>query len=82
MVRNYVTAFIKSFYKRNDMPMLELTPNFIKEFAAYLTAERGLKSVCTIPYQPECEGAHRMRTNTPCVEDRMTYFLPSMCIIS
>lgn len=42
--RNYVAAFIKSFYKRNDMSMLELTPEFIKEFAAYLTAERGLKN--------------------------------------
>ena len=42
--RNYVAAFIKSFYKRNDMSMLELTPDFIKEFAAYLTAERGLKN--------------------------------------
>ncbi len=42
--RNYVAAFIKSFYKRTDMSMLELTPDFIKEFAAYLTAERGLKS--------------------------------------
>ncbi len=41
--RNYVTAFIKSFYKRNDMSMLELTPDFIKEFAAYLTVKRGLK---------------------------------------
>ena len=28
--RNYVAAFIKSFYKRNDMSMLELTPDFIK----------------------------------------------------
>ena len=37
--RNYVAAFIKSFYKRTDMSMLELTPDFIKEFAAYLTAE-------------------------------------------
>ena len=42
--RNYVTAFIKSFYKRTDMSMLELTPDFIKEFVAYLTAERGLKN--------------------------------------
>ncbi|WP_259301473.1 phage integrase SAM-like domain-containing protein, partial [Phocaeicola vulgatus] len=33
--RNYVTAFIKSFYRRTDMSMLELTPDFIKEFAAY-----------------------------------------------
>lgn len=46
MVRsmNYVAAFIKSFYKRTDMSMLELTPDFIKEFAAYLTNERGLKN--------------------------------------
>lgn len=42
--RNYVAAFIKSFYKRTDMSMLELTPDFIKEFAAYLTNERGLKN--------------------------------------
>ena len=42
--RNYVVAFIKSFYRRTDMSMLELTPDFIKEFAAYLTAERGLKN--------------------------------------
>ena len=28
--RNYVAAFIKSFYKRTDMSMLELTPDFIK----------------------------------------------------
>lgn len=42
--RNYVAAFIKSFYKRNDMSMLELTPDFIKEFAAYLTTKRNLKN--------------------------------------
>ena len=34
--RNHVAAFIKSFYRRSDMSMLELTPDFIKEFAAYL----------------------------------------------
>ena len=42
--RNYVAAFIKAFYKRNDMSMLELTPDFIKEFAAYLTTVRNLKN--------------------------------------
>lgn len=42
--RNYVAAFIKAFYKRNDMSMLKLTPDFIKEFAAYLTTERNLKN--------------------------------------
>ena len=36
--RNHVAAFIKSFYRRSDMSMLELTPRiFIKEFAAYLS---------------------------------------------
>lgn len=42
--RNYVTTFIKAFYRRNDTSMLELTPDFIKEFAAYLTTERNLKN--------------------------------------
>ena len=42
--RNYVAAFIKSFYKRNDMSMLELTPDFIKEFSVFLTTEQGLKN--------------------------------------
>lgn len=36
MVRKYVADFIKSFYKRADMSMLELTPDFIKEFVANL----------------------------------------------
>lgn len=42
--RNYVAAFIKSFYKRNDMSMLELTPDFIKEFAVLLSTDRGLQN--------------------------------------
>lgn len=42
--RNYVAAFIKSFYKRNDMSMLELIPDFIKEFSVFLTTEQGLKN--------------------------------------
>ena len=42
--RNHVAAFIKSFYKRNDMSMLELTLDFIKEFAAYLSTEAGLQN--------------------------------------
>jgi len=41
VARNYVAAFIKSFYKRTDMAMPELTPDFIKEFAAYLSTETG-----------------------------------------
>ena len=44
MARNYVAAFIKSFYKRNDMSMLELTPDFIKKFAVYLSTEAGLRN--------------------------------------
>lgn len=39
-----MAAFIKSFYKRNDMSMLELTPDFIKEFSVFLTTEQGLKN--------------------------------------
>lgn len=41
--RNHVAAFIKSYYKRNDISMLELTPDFINEFAAYLSTESGLQ---------------------------------------
>lgn len=40
--RNHVAAFIKSRYKRNDMSMQELTPDFIKEFAIFLSNEAGL----------------------------------------
>lgn len=46
--RNYVTTFIKSFYKRNDISMLELTPDFIKEFATCLTTERNLKNAAWV----------------------------------
>ena len=42
VARNHVAAFIKSFYRRTDMSMLEITPDFIKEFAAYLSTEEGL----------------------------------------
>ena len=44
VARNYVAAFIKSFYKRSDMSMLELTPDFIKKFAVYLSTEAGLRN--------------------------------------
>lgn len=40
--RNHVAAFIKSRYKRNDISMPELTPDFIKEFAVFLSNEAGL----------------------------------------
>lgn len=44
VARNHVAAFIKSFYRQTDMSMLELTPDFIKEFAAYLSTEAGLRN--------------------------------------
>jgi len=40
--RNYVADFLRANYKRNDIAMQELTPDFIKEFSAYLSNERGL----------------------------------------
>ena len=42
--RNHVAAFIKTNYKRNDMSMIELTPDFIKEFAVFLATDRGLQN--------------------------------------
>ena len=42
--RNHVAAFIKANYKRSDLSMLELTPDFIKEFAAYLSTQAGLQN--------------------------------------
>ena len=40
--RKDVAEFIQSHYRRTDMSMLELTPEFIKDFAAYLSTDRGL----------------------------------------
>ena len=37
-----MAAFIKSFYRRTDMFMLEIKPDFIKGFAAYLSTKAGL----------------------------------------
>ena len=42
--RNHVAAFIKANYKRSDLSMLELTPDFIKEFAVFLSNDRGLQN--------------------------------------
>ena len=42
--RNHVAAFIKANYKRSDLSMLELTPDFIKEFAV---TEDELKTLMT-----------------------------------
>lgn len=40
--RNHTAAFIKWRYRRTDMSMLELTPDFIKDFVAYLSTQKGL----------------------------------------
>ena len=58
--RNYVAAFIKAFYKRTVMSMLELTPDFIKEFAACLITERNLKNA-TIWLNCMCENEVSVR---------------------
>lgn len=42
--RNYVADFLQMNYRRSDISMLELTPDFIKEFAVYLANDRGLAS--------------------------------------
>ena len=42
--RNHVAAFIMANYKRSDLSMLELTPDFIKEFAVFLSTDRGLQN--------------------------------------
>ena len=42
--RNHVAAFIKANYKRSDLSMLDLTPDFIKEFAVFLSTDRGLQN--------------------------------------
>ena len=39
---NHVAAFIRSYYKRNNISMPELTPDFIKEFAVFFSNEAGL----------------------------------------
>ena len=42
--RNYVADFLQMNFRRTDISMLELTPDFIKEFAVYLANDRGLAS--------------------------------------
>lgn len=42
--KNKVADFIKTHYKRSDLSMLELTPDFIRNFATYLTTDCGLKN--------------------------------------
>lgn len=40
--RNHLAAFIKRNYRRSDIAMLELTPDFIKEYEIYLSTDAGL----------------------------------------
>ncbi len=40
--RNHLASFIKKNHKRNDISMLELTPDFIKEYEIYLSTDAGL----------------------------------------
>ena len=40
--RNYVASFLQACHRRTDISMQELTPDFIKEFAVYLSNDRGL----------------------------------------
>lgn len=40
--RNYVADFLQMNFRRTEISMQELTPDFIKEFAAYLANDRGL----------------------------------------
>lgn len=40
--RNHLASFIKRNHKRNDISMLELTPDFIKEYEIYLSTDAGL----------------------------------------
>ena len=42
--RKDTASFIEFHYRRKDISMLELTPDFIKDFAVYLSTERGLAS--------------------------------------
>lgn len=40
--RNHLAAFIKRNYRRSDIAMLELTPDFIREYEIYLSTDAGL----------------------------------------
>ena len=42
--RNYVADFLQMNFRRTDISIQELTPDFIKEFAVYLSNDRGLAS--------------------------------------
>ena len=40
--RNYVADFLQMYFRRTDIAMQELTPDFIKEFSVYLANDRHL----------------------------------------
>ena len=40
--RNHLAAFIRKCHKRSDISMLELTPDFIREYEIYLSTDAGL----------------------------------------
>ena len=40
--RNHLAVFIRKCYRRSDISMLELTPDFIKEYEIYLSTDAGL----------------------------------------
>ncbi|MBO7467863.1 MAG: site-specific integrase [Bacteroidaceae bacterium] len=41
--RNYVADFLRARYRRKDIFLSELTPDFIKEFSIYLLTDRNLR---------------------------------------
>ena len=64
-VRNYLAQFIKSYYKRDDISMKELTETFIRQFDTYLRTEHSLsqstvwlytKPLKTIVTRAHCDG--------------------------
>lgn len=46
--RNHLATFIKKCYKRSDISMLELTPDFIKEYEIYLYRCRTAQWQCMV----------------------------------
>ncbi|GAE86144.1 site-specific integrase [Bacteroides reticulotermitis] len=62
IVRNHLARFIKSYYKRNDMSMKELTEEFIRQFDIYLRTEVSLSPsgvwMYTVPLKMIVTRAH------------------------
>ena len=42
--RGYVQSFLKEHFRRDDLPLKDLTPQFIHDFSVYLSADCGLRS--------------------------------------